>query len=320
VNVLVTGAFGIVGTAVIQELINRQYQVRCFDIRNKKTKRTARKFRRRIDLVWGDIRDKEKVREIVKGQDVVIHLAFILPPLVNQQPDFAREVNVEGTKNLVEAIQEQQNSPFLIYSSSVAIYGDVRNEKQPIQITAPYKPSDFYTRHKLETMEIIQKSSIEHSIFILGFVPPLDRLVFDPSMFEMPLDTKIEVIHINDLAIAFANGVVNKDIWGKILHIAGGESCRSVYKEFLRRTMEALSIGQIPDEAVQGSLHHSCYLDTTESQKLLNYQKHSFDDIINEMQENNKMIGFLVKLVRPLVRWYLLNKSPYFKYKLDKKR
>lgn len=310
---LVTGAFGVVGTTVIQELIKEQHQVRCFDIRNSQTKKIARKFRKKINLIWGDIRDKEKVRKIVKEQDAVIHLAFILPPLVNQNPDFAREVNVVGTKNLIEAMQEQSKPPRLIYSSSVAIYGDVRNEKQPIQITASYKVTDHYTKHKIETMELIQKSSLDYSIFILGFVPPLDRLVFDPSMFEMPLDTKIEVIHLADLAKAFASGVVSKDIWGKILHISGGETCRSVYKDFLKRSMEALSIGQIPDDAIQGSLHHSCYLDTSESQRLLNYQNHSFDDIIKEMRENNKVIGFLVRLVRPSVRRYLLKKSPYYK-------
>ncbi|NHJ46917.1 MAG: NAD(P)-dependent oxidoreductase [Asgard group archaeon] len=312
-NLLVTGAFGVVGTAVVKKLINEQHQVSCFDIRNSNTKRIARKFRNKINLIWGDIRDKEKVREIVKNQDVVIHLAFILPPLVNQKPDFAREVNVVGTQNLIEAILAQPNPPRLIYSSSVAIYGDVREEKQPIPITATYKSTDFYTQHKIETMDIIQKSSLEYSIYILGFVPPLDRLVFDPSMFEMPLDTKIEVIHLVDLAKAFAHGAVSKDIWGKILHISGGETCRSVYKEFLNRSMEALSIGQIPDEAIQGALHHSCYLDTCESQMLLNYQSHSFDDIVKDMQENNKVIGFLVRLVRPLVRRYLLNKSPYYK-------
>jgi nucleoside-diphosphate-sugar epimerase len=312
-KILVTGAFGVVGTAVVKKLVKEQHQVRCFDIRNKHTKKIARKFRNKIDLVWGDIRDKKLVREIVKEQDVVIHLAFILPPLVNLKPDFAREVNVVGTQNLIETMKGQPNPPRLIYSSSVAIYGDVREEKQPIHITAIYKPSDYYTQHKIETMKLIQKSSLDYSIYILGFVPPLDRLVFDPSMFEMPLDTKIEVIHLDDLAKAFTQGIASKDIWGKILHISGGESCRSVYKEFLRRTMEALSIGQIPDEAVQGSLHHSCFLDTSESQKLLNYQNHSFDDIVNEMRENNKAIGFLVKLVRPLVRRYLLNKSPYYK-------
>jgi nucleoside-diphosphate-sugar epimerase len=315
VKILVTGAFGVVGTAVIQQLIKEQHQVRCFDLQNSKTKRIARKFRKKIEIIWGDIRDKEKVREIVENQDIVIHLAFILPPLVNQKPEFAREVNVEGTKNLIDAILEQANPPRLIYSSSVAIYGDVRKEKQPIQITASYKSTDNYTQHKIETMDLIQKSSLNYSVFILGFVPPLNRLVFDPSMFEMPLDTKIEVIHLTDLAIAFANGLLSKDIWGKILHIAGGESCRSVYKDFLKRTLEALSIGQIPDKAIQGSLHHSCYLETSESQRLLNYQNHTFDDIVNQMRENNKVIGFLVKLFRPFVRRYLLNKSPYYKKK-----
>jgi nucleoside-diphosphate-sugar epimerase len=312
-KIVITGAFGIVGSAVVKKLIKEKHQVRCFDIRNKQTKRVARKIGKNVELVWGDIRDKDKVREIVKDQDVVIHLAFILPPIANQKPDFAREVNVEGTQNLINTMLVQPKPPRLIYSSSVAIYGDVRKEEQPIQITAQYQPSDFYTQHKIETMHLIQKSSLEYSIFILGFVPPLDRLVFDPSMFEMPLDTKIEVIHLTDLAKAFSQGVVSKDIWGKVLHIAGGESCRSVYKEFLKRTMEALSIGQIPDEAVQGSLHHSCYLDTNESQRLLNYQKQTFDNIITDMRENNKVIGFLVRLVRPLVRRYLLRKSPYYK-------
>lgn len=312
-RVLVTGTFGVVGTAVIQGLIKEKHQVRCFDIRNSRTRRIARRFGKKIKIIWGDIRNEEIVKEIIKDQEVVIHLAFILPPLVNQKPEFAREVNVTGTKNLIEAMQKSPNPPRLIYSSSVAIYGDVRNEKQPIPITKLYKATDYYTQHKIETMELIQKSSLEQSIFILGFVPPLDRLVFNPSMFEMPLDTKIEVIHLYDLAKAFVNGIRSDKICGKILHIAGGESCRLLYKEFLKQTMEALAIGQIPDKAIQGSIHHSCYLDTVESQKLLNYQNHSFNDIVNDMRQNNKIIGFFIHLARPFVRFFLLRKSPYYK-------
>ena len=102
-RVLLTGAFGNIGVKTLAELIAQGHKVRCFDTPTKANERVARGFANQIDVRWGDIRRTDDVAAAVAGQDVVIHLAFVIPRLsvtgVNSEdrPDWAREVNVGGT-------------------------------------------------------------------------------------------------------------------------------------------------------------------------------------------------------------------------------
>ena len=79
-RVLVTGAFGNIGSACLGELLRQGHTVRAFDIRSPRTEETARDFRGHLEILWGDIRDYDAVEDAVRDQEVVIHLAAIIPP------------------------------------------------------------------------------------------------------------------------------------------------------------------------------------------------------------------------------------------------
>jgi putative NADH-flavin reductase len=56
-RILITGAFGNIGKAVIEEAGKRHHEVIVFEIENKKTRKAARKYREKIkDVFFGDIR------------------------------------------------------------------------------------------------------------------------------------------------------------------------------------------------------------------------------------------------------------------------
>jgi UDP-glucose 4-epimerase len=109
-NILLTGAFGNVGRSTIAELLRRGHQVRCFDVRSRTIRRSLAVMAARSKCVWGDLRQPEDVAAAVSGVDSVLHVGFVIPKLsvtgVNSedQPDFARTVNVGGTQNLVHAL------------------------------------------------------------------------------------------------------------------------------------------------------------------------------------------------------------------------
>ena len=78
-RILVTGAFGNLGTATLDELIASGHHVRAFDRRSLRNRRLAARYGDRIEVVWGDIRSPEAVRRAAAGQERVLHLAFIIP-------------------------------------------------------------------------------------------------------------------------------------------------------------------------------------------------------------------------------------------------
>ncbi len=317
-NVLITGAFGVIGSNLLETLEDKDFNVRCFDIKTRKTRKNARRFRRKFDIVWGDIRNKEDVAKAVSDQDFIIHLAYFLPPINNKNRMDATEVNITGTKNIIESAKNQTTPPKLIFASSVAIYGDTRGKHQPITTNEKPNPVDDYSKHKVECMNLIKQSNLTYSIYILGVIPPVKELMYDAKMFDVPINTNIELLHPFDVGTAFVNGLLSEKIWNTTLHIAGGSSCRLNYRNFVNSTMKAMGIGSIPDEAFGGNIYHSSYLSSEESNEILNYQHHSYDDIISDMRKYNKLVISIAKLLRPIIRRFILHQSPYYKINLRK--
>ena len=77
--------------------------VRCLDIQSPLSKRNARPYAGKVEIVWGDIRNAEVVARAVQGIDAIVHLAFIIPPKSEQRPAWSETINVGGTWNLLQA-------------------------------------------------------------------------------------------------------------------------------------------------------------------------------------------------------------------------
>ncbi|MDE5888738.1 MAG: NAD-dependent epimerase/dehydratase family protein, partial [Bacilli bacterium] len=98
-KVLVTGAAGTVGLQVIRFLLSEgKYEITALELKNKHVSKRLRPFRKRINIVYGDVNDSAIVDALIKDHDVVIHLAGVLPPLANIREDLCKEVDFKGTK------------------------------------------------------------------------------------------------------------------------------------------------------------------------------------------------------------------------------
>jgi len=132
-NVLLTGAFGNIGQSALDELLGRGYKVRCFDLKTKANERVARSYKQRAQIFWGDLRRPEDLMEALRDIEIVIHLAFVIPTLSatgvssEKEPEWAREINVGGTKNLLDAMKRQPQPPKILFSSSLHIYGKTQH-------------------------------------------------------------------------------------------------------------------------------------------------------------------------------------------------
>lgn len=149
-HALVTGAAGFVGSHLVEELIDRGYQVRCF-VRYTSTnnigflddlpanKRTA------VEVIAGDLRDGDAIRQAAQGTDVIFHLAALVGiPYSYVHPHEVIETNVMGTVNILVAARDHSVGR-VIHTSTSEVYGTAQyvpiDEGHPLQGQSPYSAS-----------------------------------------------------------------------------------------------------------------------------------------------------------------------------------
>lgn len=314
IKVLVTGAFGNLGSYVTRELLRQGYTPRLFDLTTPRNQRLARSLANNAEIVWGDLRDGESLKKVVDGQDVVIHLAAVIPPTSNEQPDLARSVNIDGTRNLISACQTGATSPRFFFASTFDLFGHTQKLSPPRRIGDPVEATDVYTETKLAGENMVRTSSLDWLIFRLSDMPLIALRDPHPIMFEISLDNRFETMHPADAALAIVNALKTPELWGckKTLLVGGGKTCQITYRDFLGKLLTAMGIGMLPEAAWTKKEYVTDWLDTEESQRLLQYQCHTFDDIVAEVAALLGWRRFFVPLARPFVRRAVLKLSPYW--------
>ncbi|MEG2310651.1 MAG: SDR family oxidoreductase [Clostridia bacterium] len=111
---VVTGATGHIGNVLVRKLVQEGYDVCAFVFKNEKIDHLKDL---NIEYAYGDVRDVESLKKAFKGVDMVFHLAGIIE-IGNGNKKQTYEVNVTGSKNVVQACKEMHVKR-LVYTSSV---------------------------------------------------------------------------------------------------------------------------------------------------------------------------------------------------------
>ncbi len=120
---LVTGGAGFIGSHICDALVKRGDEVRVLDDFSTGNRENLAAIRERIELVEGDIRDDETVREAVRGADLVYHQAALPSvPRSIADPITSHDVNATGTLKVLEAAR-LAGVRRVVYASSSSIYG-----------------------------------------------------------------------------------------------------------------------------------------------------------------------------------------------------
>lgn len=122
-RVLVTGGAGYIGSVLCPMLLSRQYKVTIFDNFSWGIKPILHfATEPNLEIITGDIRDRSAIKNAMKDQDMIIHLAAIVGyPACAADRDRAHSTNVEGTRNIVTNIRDQK----LVFASTGSTYGKV---------------------------------------------------------------------------------------------------------------------------------------------------------------------------------------------------
>ena len=161
-KIFVTGGAGFVGRNLVKSLIENNHNVTIFDNLSNSSEKNIQPLLDKVNFVKGDITNYDDVSSSIKGSCVVIHLASkinVQESFLN--PELTKNVNVKGTKNLLEACQEN-NITNVIVASSAAVYGDYKDSKVYLSENAKTNPVSPYGKSKLEMEEIVKILSNQH--------------------------------------------------------------------------------------------------------------------------------------------------------------
>ena len=234
-KILVTGAAGTVGLQVIRFLLSEgKYEITALELRSVNVYKRLKPFRKRINIVYGDVNDNAIVDALVKDHDVVIHLAGVLPPLANVNEDLAKEIDYNGTKTIVDSIKRYNPECFMLYASSTSVYG-IQEDYKNIDKKTKFNVDeyDYYSQYKIECEKYIKSNIKNFSILRLAYI------LGDPGpeglIYNVPLDCHMEVLSAEDAGYAFVCAIdYKKKLNKKIFNVSGGEKFRVTYKEYLK--------------------------------------------------------------------------------------
>ena len=159
-RVLVTGAGGFIASHLTEELARQGAKVRALVRYNSRNHwgfldEMDESLARRVSVWPGDITDSAYVAELVRGQDVVFHLAALISiPYSYAAPESFVAVNVRGTLNVLEACRRHGTAK-LVHTSTSEVYGTALytpiDEKHPLQGQSPYSASKIGADHMAES-------------------------------------------------------------------------------------------------------------------------------------------------------------------------
>jgi dihydroflavonol-4-reductase len=147
-KVAVTGASGHIGNCIVRELINKGARVKGL-VHNFENDLAQMD----VELIRGNLLDQESLKKLCEGVDVVFHLAAKIS-LDNRHRDQVCEVNVTGTKNLIEAAKSSGVKKF-IHFSSIDAFQSIRAEnvlEESISLTDSEKIIYAFTKAESERL------------------------------------------------------------------------------------------------------------------------------------------------------------------------
>jgi nucleoside-diphosphate-sugar epimerase len=244
-TVLVTGATGLVGSHLLDELLARGTEVRVL-VRDP---HKAEEIRQRgVDVRLGDIREPGLMSLVVRDIDVVYHCAAALGPDHSRQTIY--ETNLTGVLNLLHALHQVDRGRAVLLSS-IDVLGmrdlEAADEDLPwrlcgdpaadVQIEMEKLVLDYRRRHGVDA--IILRPGFIYGPRDVHILPRLMRSLRDGTFsFIGSPDNVVPIVHVGDVVQAMLLAGAHPHCSGRTFHIADGS--RTTVGQFVQRLSELL--------------------------------------------------------------------------------
>jgi dihydroflavonol-4-reductase len=211
-RVLVTGASGFVGSAVVKHLVESGWRVRALV---RPTSPRAHLKGLSVEYAEGDINVAESVARAMEGVRYLFHVAADYR-LWARHPDEIVRTNVEGTRTIMLAAQRERVER-IVYTSSVATLAPPRSDEEASDETAPLRPSaaiSVYKQSKVLAERLVETMIAENrlpAVIVNPSAPigprdvrptPTGRIIIEAACGRMPgfIDTGLNLVHVDDVA------------------------------------------------------------------------------------------------------------------------
>ena len=241
---LVTGASGFTGSHVVQALEQQgDFVVGLV----RKSSNLARLSNCNVQLVYGDITDRDAMRSAMTGVDTVFHTAAYVELGIVDEAEMER-VNVEGTRCVLETAQAAGVSK-VVYCSTIGVFGDTGGKR----VNETFKRtqtgfSSAYDRTKYQAQEWVDRFAAQ-GLPVVSLLPSgifgADDPHFGPVMQQFLKgrlklwaggDRITGIVHVDDLAAAMILAAVKSKPGEHYIISAGELTTREMFEIFSQET------------------------------------------------------------------------------------
>lgn len=151
-TVAVTGCTGELGRPLLAELQRTKEVTKVIGMARRKFDPASHGLDK-VEFRKGSVANRKNVEDLIKGVDVVVHLAFV----VMQDEQTTRAINVEGSRNVFEVAAKARRVQRVVYASSVAAYGYHPENRTPLTEDVPARGNHDhpYSEQKAEVEAIL---------------------------------------------------------------------------------------------------------------------------------------------------------------------
>ncbi|AKJ67315.1 NAD-dependent dehydratase [Pandoraea thiooxydans] len=210
-RVLITGASGFVGSAVIRTALARGHRVRAL-VRASSPRDNLRELD--VELVEGDMRDAASMDKALSGVGILLHVAADYRLWASDPADIMR-ANLEGTRTVMQAAL-RQGVERIVYTSSVATLR-VQGASAPVTESAPADEQQtigIYKRSKVAAERLVEQMIARQGLPAVIVNPstpigprdikptPTGRIIVEAALGKIPafVDTGLNLAHVDDVA------------------------------------------------------------------------------------------------------------------------
>lgn len=157
-RVLVTGGTGLIGARLLPRLVEAGVEIRAL-------MRRERDAPSGVSVVTGDLDQVESLEQAVAGTDAVVHLAALFR---TTDEEAVWRTNLDGTRNLLEAVRRAAPGARLVFASTGNVYGD--ELARPGREDDDCTPTAAYPASKIAAEQLVIGSGLSWTIVRLPFV------------------------------------------------------------------------------------------------------------------------------------------------------